>query len=745
MSNALLSSKVIIEEEEPRVRTIQAVQTSIVASVGVTERGPIGTPTLVTSEPEFQAIFGGFTANSDLVHAVRGFFENGGQFLFIVRTVHYTDPSIPGTLTAVKATINLLTAASGPTAGSVLGTNVGPFVFTPAGTLIVNPDGVGNETATFDAAAASVTSSNTETFVLSDGDSMSFEVNGLPQTVTFNTGEFVAIGAATALEVAAVINAEATGVQATVSAGRVVITTDQKGTGATIDTFADVSGTPLAILGFAAASDVGTGDVADITAVTVAEIKAVVEADVVGGSGVTVNDVAGAVEIVSNTTGTGSSILVDASSTMDGVIGVDNATHSGTTGAAVVTLQVDGKTEGAYANDITIRIEAATNGVADDFNLVVIDDGIELETSPNLNMLDLAERYAEAVINEGSEESNLVEVTDLDAATTQRPANGTFGPLTGGDDGLVGLNDADFVGAAAGATGIRAYDQTQDISILIVPGQATSAVQNAMITYVEDTRDGTMFAVLDSPAGSTAVSVIAYFDTTASLLGLSEFGAAYWPHVSVLNPSEAVFGTVANLDVTPAGHIAGVYARTDGARPGGIYDPPAGIEEGILRGIVGFETAEVLDEAKRDLVFPKRINILTTFPGAPRHIDGSRCLKGNGNFPFVAQRRGAIFIEVSVKNGTQFARNKNNTPKLRRTVERTIRQFLLLQMKNEAFSSQDPDTAFFVEFSDKLNPPSVSGAGQMIGRVGLAFNTPAEWIIIRFSRDTRALEQELAG
>ncbi len=742
MSKALLSSKVVIEEEEPRVRTIQAVQTSIVASVGITERGPIATPVLVTSEPEFNAIFGRFTANSDLPHGVRGFFENGGQFLWIVRTVHFTDPAIPATATAVLATLTLQTAVTGPTAGSVLGTNTAPFVFTAAGTLVIDPDGVGDETATFDAAAATQTGSNTETFALSDGQTLTFGVNGgSVQTATFNTAEFVAIGAATALEVAAVINAETTGVQVDTSAGAVRITTDRLGTAASIDTF---GGTAAAALGFSG-SEAGSGDVADISAVTVAEIKTVVEADVVGGSGVTVNDVSGAVQIVSNTTGVSSSITVNATSTMDTVIGVDNATHSGTTGAAVDTLRIDGKTEGSYANDISVRVEDATSGVAAEFNLIVIDDGIELETLPNMSMIDLDLRYVEGIVNDSSEESNLIAATDLDAVVAQRPANGTFGPLTGGDDGLVGLVDADFIGSATGATGIRAYDQTQDINILIIPGQATSAIQNAMITYVEVTRDGTMFAILESPAGSSAVSVIAYFDVTASLLGLSEFGAAYWPLVTVNNPTEAVFGTVATLNVTPSGHIAGIYARTDGARPGGIYDPPAGIEEGFIAGIVGFETDEVLDENKRDLVFPKRINILTTFTGAPRHIDGSRTLKGNGNFPFVAQRRGAIFIEVSVKNGTQFARNKNNTPKLRRTVERTIRQFLLLQMKNEAFSSQDPDTAFFVEFSDKLNPASVSNAGQMIGRVGLAFNTPAEFLIIRFSRDTRALELELAS
>jgi hypothetical protein len=35
----------------------------------------------------------------------------------------------------------------------------------------------------------------------------------------------------------------------------------------------------------------------------------------------------------------------------------------------------------------------------------------------------------------------------------------------------------------------------------------------------------------------------------------------------------------------------------------------------------------VLEERKRDLVYPKRINPLTTGPGLPRYIDGSRTLK----------------------------------------------------------------------------------------------------------------------
>lgn len=743
MANTLLSSKVLILEEEPRIRPINAIQTSIAAMVGVTERGPLATPTLVTSFDEFRAIFGGFTADADATLAAQGFFENGGQFLYMVRTVHYTDPATPATKTSAAATINLQTAAGAATPGLVLGTLTEPFNLEPGDDLDVAVDGNPADTATFDADAATVTGANTENFVLTDGMTLTFEVEGAARSVTFNTAEFSAIGAATAAEVAAVINSEAAGIFADVNAGAVRITSDLRGTDSNLDTF---GGTALAVLGFTGLSDAGGGDVANIDAVTVAEIKTVVEADVTAGSGVTVTNVGGAVQIASNTTGGSSSVQVEAGSTADDELGLDNATHGGGTGAAVNTLQVDGKTDGAYGNDLSIMVTAATSGDSDEFNLIVLDDGLVAETFPNLSMVDSAPRYAETIINAEGTGSNLIAVTDLDASVdSQRPANGTSSNLSGGDDGLTSLTDTDYIGDSAGPTGIRALDTVQDVNLLLIPGQATSAIQNAMITYCEDTRAMSMFAVLDPPAGQSATQIITYVETTALLLELSEFGAIYWPYVKILNPATAVFGDGANLTVPPSGIVAGVYARTDGSRPGGVYIPPAGEEEGILRGVVGFETDEVFDELKRDLVYPKRINPLTSRPGSTRHIDGSRTLKSNGNFPYVSQRRGAIFIEQSIKRGTEVYRHKNNTPALRRTIERSIRGFLVGEMKVGAFASNDPDKAFFVDFSDKLNTADLIAAGQLNGRVGLAFNTPAEWVIIKFSRDTRAIEEAIAN
>ena len=82
--------------------------------------------------------------------------------------------------------------------------------------------------------------------------------------------------------------------------------------------------------------------------------------------------------------------------------------------------------------------------------------------------------------------------------------------------------------------------------------------------------------------------------------------------MKVINPAKSVFGPADKIVVPPSGIIAGVYSRTNSGRPGGVYDPPAGIDVGRMFGVLGFETDEVLEERKRDLVYPKRVNPLTT-------------------------------------------------------------------------------------------------------------------------------------
>jgi uncharacterized protein len=88
-----LAPGVYVEEISTGPRPIEGVSTSTAGFVGETERGPTR-PTLVTSWPDFQRTFGGYVdrppfnaANFYLPYAVRGFFDNGGQRVFVARVV----------------------------------------------------------------------------------------------------------------------------------------------------------------------------------------------------------------------------------------------------------------------------------------------------------------------------------------------------------------------------------------------------------------------------------------------------------------------------------------------------------------------------------------------------------------------------------------------------------------------------------------------------------------------------------
>lgn len=109
-----------------------------------------------------------------------------------------------------------------------------------------------------------VTSGNTETFTLSNGQTLTVKVDGqsAEQTVTFNTGDFGDIANALASEVAAVISTDLATPSATggTSAGAVTITSDS---GGTIEV---TGGTANAALGFPTTfTPAGTSNVSILT------------------------------------------------------------------------------------------------------------------------------------------------------------------------------------------------------------------------------------------------------------------------------------------------------------------------------------------------------------------------------------------------------------------------------------------------------------------------------------------------
>jgi phage tail sheath protein FI len=729
MSNELLASKVIVVEEEPKVRGIASASTSVVAAVGIAEQGPLNTPALCTSFDEYAATFGNFTPTSDLALAAKGFFENGGSRLWVSRvggagTPAFVEVPMTGEPDALPA--------------SVTSANPAPFVLSDGDDLIIKI-GEDPESTTYTILyqAYPATAYFYGPFALADGQTLELQIDGQLRTVTFSSEDFVDIGAATAAEVGLVIAGSVPEVECTEEFGTLIVSTVSTGRNTRLEL---VGGSALPAFGYDPGTILqGDGSVGDLNAVTAA--------DILGGDGgalvdVEVEDVGTGVKLSTTAWGATARIQIIGGSAA-AIMGFDNDVHVGVAGtvATVPVLRFEAIEPGAAGNDISVQI-LSPSGYDLRYFAVSITRGATNEYYYHVSRDPEDPEFVETLLNAPGTGSALVRATNLPAFGKKPSPYGLFQLAGGGGGG--DPSDSDFIGDEANGTGLYAFDNVADASILIVPGRATPAVHNAMLTYCEVHRDGTMFAILDPPPSLTAAEMVTYASTTASLENASEYGAIYWPRVKILNPKKSVFGDTDQIVVAPSGILAGVYARTDGARPGGVYDQPAGVESGRMFGVLGFETTESLNERKRDLVFPHRINPLTSRPGRPAFIDGARTLKGSGSFPFVGARRGAIFIERSLKQGLQFVRHKSNTPELRSQVRRTITAFLLAQTQNGAFASKDPSKAFFVDVSDSINPPSVVQAGKLVARVGIATSKPAEYLVLLISQDTRALEEELA-
>ena len=93
-----LAPGVYVEEIDTGTKPIEGVSTSTAGLVGVTERGPVDVPHLVTSSGEYHALFGGTLPPTSSATAAagstascrtpsKGFFTNGGKRTYVTRVL----------------------------------------------------------------------------------------------------------------------------------------------------------------------------------------------------------------------------------------------------------------------------------------------------------------------------------------------------------------------------------------------------------------------------------------------------------------------------------------------------------------------------------------------------------------------------------------------------------------------------------------------------------------------------------
>lgn len=298
-----------------------------------------------------------------------------------------------------------------------------------------------------------------------------------------------------------------------------------------------------------------------------------------------------------------------------------------------------------------------------------------------------------------------------------------------GNDGLRPFASAyeGEVDSADRKTGLRQFEDLEDISIVAAPGStfgyesgyATHApsIVRALIRHAE--RMKYCIAVLDS-GDNQAISEVRAMRAQLD----SKHAALYYPWVRVLDPL-----TQRETHMPPSGFVAGIYARNDVNRA--VYKAPA---NEVVNLALGFE--RFLNKAQQEVLNPEGINCFRYFEGRGMRLWGARTISSDPEWKYVNLRRYFAYLERSIDKGTQWAVFEPNGEQLWANVRRTIEDFLLNEWQSGALLGDKPEKSYFVKCDRSTMSQNDLDNGRLICLIGVAPLRPAEFVIFRIGQWT---------
>ena len=200
--------------------------------------------------------------------------------------------------------------------------------------------------------------------------------------------------------------------------------------------------------------------------------------------------------------------------------------------------------------------------------------------------------------------------------------------LQGGSNGSVLTVTPDaFLGQDDGPgkrTGLQAFQENGNVSIMAIPGITAPEVQAALIGFCESKKS--CFAILDVPMELKKTNDVANFRDMYD----STYAAMYHPWLEMYDA-----GAKRSAYFPPSGAMAGIYARTDIER--GVHKAPA---NEVIRGCTGLSCA--YNEGEQDILNPMGVNLIRACPGRGLRVWGARTISSNGLWKYLNFRR--LFI-----------------------------------------------------------------------------------------------------
>lgn len=412
-------------------------------------------------------------------------------------------------------------------------------------------------------------------------------------------------------------------------------------------------------------------------------------------------------------------------------------------GSSTTLFRVQAKNVGTWANYVAatstttkkgvqvVVTAGLRNGVAESlggtgtpltFNLAVYfnDATSPVETWSEVSMDPDSPQYAPTIINNYS---NYIDVVDVDAGLTTGVVYtvtadtydmGTGTGSVAGTDGTVA--DADW------ATAVDSLDNVQGALLMNLVGQTAAVRVNDALAYAE--ARGNAFVIIDpSPAQTNTAGITGLVDTYSK----SSYGAVYYPMVKMPDPARS--GTATLRDTYPGGAIAGLYARVEQERT--AAKAPAGYAYDVRN---AYALVTNFTDSQTGLLYDAHVNTMKVVPGAGIIVNGARTLKKTDVTKYVPVRRALNFVKANVESIAQSAVFEPNGERTWTSLTTRLGRFLSDFWAAGGLKGRNATESYYIVCDSSNNTPYTIENGELHVEVGVALQSPAEFIVINVSQ-----------
>jgi phage tail sheath protein FI len=296
-----------------------------------------------------------------------------------------------------------------------------------------------------------------------------------------------------------------------------------------------------------------------------------------------------------------------------------------------------------------------------------------------------------------------------------------------------GVTAPALIGDRGAKTGLYALEAVDLFNILCIPeaslldgpGQVLNlvSVMSAAESYCDERR---AFVLVDTPPDVNALDHARDWVNHIAAGGLrNQNAAAYFPRTRISDPLN---GNRLRA-IGASGTMAGIYARTDGAR--GVWKAPAGIEA-TLSGVVELDVR--LTDPENGQLNPIGLNVVRTFDNIGTVVWGARTLVGadelSSDWKYVPVRRLALYVEESLFRGLQWVVFEPNDEPLWGQIRLACNSFMQGLFRQSAFQGSSPKEAYLVKCDSETTTQADIDLGIVNVLIGFAPLKPAEFVIV---------------